>query len=187
MPDTSDIERSVRETWKRAVPEIVPDPNTEALMFGAHYRLRVVSLLEAAWATVKATAAGVQAILTLDPVAFLEMTAEAVTAVIAGLQTVRQKLSAGQFLVAVALSGEHGLTRPGLAETLKLYYAIDARLFPWYLGITQELLNRARTQLYNDEQIYHILQGLVDKSLVNVDGEKYTFVDRWLDASLFSE
>lgn len=135
--------------WK-GIATVVPVQSPEqAPLLGANVRINVAKALESVYRSAALVIKLKGAVVTGDTGALLDMPDEFFSLVISTLDAVREKMDPLTYVACVALSrNEDGLDDRELETAIADLLDKDAGgHFPWYLGLTKNLLDSARTNL----------------------------------------
>lgn len=165
------------DRWKNAVKKHA-DPNTKALAFKGNYRIKLSSAFAAVFHSAVAALKGA-AIAHANPLALFELAADVFAAVVAAVDAVRERMMPAEFIVCIALAPE-ATTQNDLEKTVRAFLEADPKLFPWYLGIDDALLNSARKQLHSAEDFQDVVDKLIKDGRVEREAAtgRLRFIER---------
>ena len=165
--------------WNAAIT-IERDPEAQALVARRRIRIHVGHLLSVAWKTALA-ALHVHDLVAWTPLATMGVGAEAFGALVATLNAVQQPMTEAEFLACMTLSDQpNGLTPHELADGIRFRCTkVPPALFPWYLGISAQYLERALRGIETPNTIEDLVDLLRKRGLAR-DGDdgRIIFVDQ---------
>jgi hypothetical protein len=169
-------QQTIAGFWGR-VGEWASDPTTKSLAARGNFRLNVKAALAAVAQTV-GVIAKIGAGVTLSPMTLLGLGAASVGAIAACISAVRESMREAEFLVLVVLSQEHeGTTEQQLKADVRMFLKHDPRIFPWYLGIDQELFAKC-DELNYDPDFGDVVRELVKSGHIRREGENLRYEDK---------
>ena len=169
MPVANDDKAALQQAWQSV--EDRHDPNETALVGGVNLRFNVSKALKAVYISAKIYFKAKTFAYPADVSAILGLGKDVYDLIIAGLDTVRQKVGQAQYTVAAVLSdADVPMSIADLHTRLDHFlgsYGGDE--LPWYLGIGKGDIDAARAALAQGGGLEAILSSLQNSDLAERD------------------
>lgn len=174
---SSGDQKRLADLWSASVQS--DTASTQAQVLGFNLRLNLGKAFAAIGATATACVAAAGAAV-LNPVALVGLPASIVTAVVAGVAAVAEKMHPLHYVACIVLA-EHseGLTKTEFEEKLRafLHSAKNAE-FPWYLGLTEDRIAKAQQALDEAEGFNDLIKGLRKEKFVSEKDQRLFYAVR---------
>jgi hypothetical protein len=183
FPETPEAKR-VRALWEgAALPVDAPSEQASGLALGfrVNFRVNLLKAFQAAWETTRlAISATKVAHAPFDPVGWLEVGAELVSAVEAIFASLVQRMRPIDYVACVVLSNhDDGLQPDGLRAEIERFLADPEPFqFAWYLGMSGELVRRAREVIAGSRWFEQVLEQLRKADFLKEEQGKLWFKPR---------
>lgn len=180
---TTEQER-LKHLWQDAIVPVKqpPDAGTgKALLGGINFRINLIKLFVAAWATGKATVHTTAAAhLPFMWFTWVQLGAEFAGAAAAVFSSFVERMRPIVYVTSVVLSSKpEGLTKPELRKAVEDYLSeSQAVAFSWYFGMSESLVRRAKEVLSSEDWFTDVLAELRASEFLDEQDGKLMFKPR---------
>jgi hypothetical protein len=175
----------LQDLWKQSITTL-PQPQAQGTFRGFNLRFNLGKALAAVGATA-ATCTAAAGAAAMNPVALVGLPVSLFAAVSAAIATVYEEMHPLHYVACVVLAGyPNGLTKAELKDNLDSFFTTaDPAKYPWYLGLSKELLSNAEQAYQKGQALDDLVKGLKQKKYAQDSNGRLTYAVPDFELGLF--